>query len=76
MGNFLHRLMSYFSRNRLPYLRPAGDGTYEVVVPLADHSPPIILPYAFASEEEGARWIKSRKGTARIEEARRLHAAV
>jgi hypothetical protein len=53
-----------------PFTRPAGDGTFEVVVPLAGRSPPIILPYSFSSEEDGLLWIGSLKGTRRIEQAR------
>jgi hypothetical protein len=53
-----------------PFTRPAGDGTYEVVVPLAGRSVPIILPYSFSSEEDGLLWIGSRKGSRRIEQAR------
>jgi len=50
--------------------RPAGDGTYEVVVPLAGSSAPVILPYFFSSEEDGMLWISSPKGSKRIERAR------
>jgi hypothetical protein len=53
-----------------PFTRPAGDGTYEVVVPLAGRSLPLILPYSFASEEDGLIWIGSLKGSKRIEKAR------
>jgi hypothetical protein len=55
-----------------PFARPAGDGTYEVVVPLPGRSLPLILPYAFSSEEDSALWISSRKGRTRIEKARTL----
>ncbi|MGA7324145.1 MAG: hypothetical protein WBX25_06625 [Rhodomicrobium sp.] len=55
-----------------PFPRPAGDGTFEVLVPLADHFSPLILPYAFSSEEEATLWIESRKGNERIERARTL----
>jgi hypothetical protein len=55
-----------------PFMRPAGDGTYEVVVPLRDHISPLILPYSFPSEEDGRLWIKSRKGRERIGRARTL----
>jgi hypothetical protein len=34
--------------------RPAGDGTYELAVPLAECSLPLILPYSFPSEEDAA----------------------
>ncbi len=50
-----------------PYTRPAGDGTYEVVVPLSGCISPLVLPYSFPSEDEATLWIKSRKGTKRIE---------
>jgi hypothetical protein len=53
-----------------PFPRSAGDGTYEVVVPLAGWPVPVILPYSFSSEEDGMLWISSRKGTLRIEKAR------
>jgi hypothetical protein len=56
-----------------PFTRPAGDGTYEVVIPLADRSPPVILPYSFSSEEDGKLWILSRKGRKRIAKARRSY---
>ena len=53
-----------------PFMRPAGDGTYEVVVPLTDRSLPVILPYSFSSEEDGMLWVCSPKGSKRIETAR------
>jgi hypothetical protein len=53
-----------------PFMRPAGDGTYEVVVPLTGRLLPVILPYSFSSEEDGTLWIRSRKGSERIEKAR------
>ena len=53
-----------------PFLRQAGDGTYEIVIPLADCSLPLILPYSFSSEDDGLLWLQSRKGSARIERAR------
>jgi hypothetical protein len=55
-----------------PFARPAGDGTYEVVVPVADRPLPLILPYSFSSEEDGKLWIVSQKGRKRIEKARAL----
>jgi hypothetical protein len=55
-----------------PFARPAGDGTYEVVIPLAEGSRPLILPYSFSSEEDGMLWISSPKGSRRIEKARTL----
>jgi hypothetical protein len=39
------------------------------VVPIADRSLPLILPYSFYSEEDGKLWIVRRK---RIERARTL----
>jgi hypothetical protein len=53
-----------------PFSRPAGDGTYEIVVPLAGGSMPVILPYSFSSEEDGRLWIGTPKGSRRIEKAR------
>jgi hypothetical protein len=55
-----------------PFARPAGDGTYEVVIPFADRSPPVILPYSFSTEEDGKLWILSPKGRKRIAKARRF----
>jgi len=55
-----------------PITRPAGDGTYEVVVPLNGRITPLVLPYSFPSEDEATLWIKSRKGSKRIERARTL----
>jgi hypothetical protein len=55
-----------------PFLRSAGDGTYEVVVPLRHYISPLILPYSFPSEEVGTLWIKSQKGSERIDQARTL----
>jgi hypothetical protein len=57
-------------KNLWPFMRLASDGSYEVVVPLTSRFSPLILAYSFRSEEEGALWIKSRKGSARIEQAR------
>ena len=53
-----------------PFPRPADDGTYEILVPLAGHSQPLILPYSFSSEEDATRWILSPKGSKRLEKAR------
>jgi hypothetical protein len=53
-----------------PFIRAAGDGTFEVEVPLADHLPPLVLPYSFHSEEDATLWLKSRKGNERIAKAR------
>jgi hypothetical protein len=56
--------------NLRSFLRLASDRTYEVVIPLAHRISPLVLAYSFASEEEGELWMKSRKGGARIEQAR------
>jgi hypothetical protein len=53
-----------------PFPRAAGDGTYEVVIPLAGSLPPVILPYSFFSEEDATLWIHSPKGSNRILKAR------
>ncbi len=52
-----------------PYLRPAGDGTFELLVPYADGAVNV-LPYCFHSEEEAAGWLASRKGRERIRQIR------
>jgi hypothetical protein len=52
-----------------PYLRAAGDGTFELLVPSpggAVH----ILPYCFHTEEDAANWLASRKGQERIRKIR------
>ncbi len=52
-----------------PYLRPAGDGTYELLVPSpggALH----VLPYCFHTEEDAANWLASRKGREHIRKIR------
>ncbi len=52
-----------------PYLRPAGDGTFELLVPSsggAFH----VLPYCFHSEEDAADWLASRKGREQIRKIR------
>jgi hypothetical protein len=53
-----------------PYLRPAGDGTYELLVPSADGAVHV-LPYCFHTEEDAANWLTSRKGRERIRKVRR-----
>jgi hypothetical protein len=48
-----------------PFLRRAGDGTYELLLPLTGgvvH----ILPYCFHSEADAADWLVSHKGRERI----------
>ncbi len=52
-----------------PYLRPAGDGTFELLVPYAGGAVNV-LPYCFHSEEEAASWLASRKGRERIRQIR------
>lgn len=44
-----------------PYLRIAGDGTYELVVP-EGRGRLHILPYCFHTEEDALNWLASRKG--------------
>jgi hypothetical protein len=53
-----------------PYTRPAGDGTYEVLVPLADCGNHYVLPYSFHSEDAGSVWISSKKGSDKIDHVR------
>jgi hypothetical protein len=57
-------------KNLRPFIRLASDRTYEVVVPIINSISPLVLAYSFTSVEEGMLWIKSRKGSARIEQAR------
>jgi hypothetical protein len=55
-----------------PYLRPAGDGTLELLVPSvggAIH----VLPYCFHSEEDAVNWLASRKGREYMRRLRRRH---
>ena len=52
-----------------PYLMAAGDGTYELLVPLGGgvvH----ILPYCFHTEQDAAIWLATRKGREQIQEVR------
>jgi hypothetical protein len=44
-----------------PYLRPAGDGTLELLVPSVEGTIHV-LPYCFHTEEDAANWLASRKG--------------
>jgi hypothetical protein len=53
-----------------PHVRSAGDGTYEVLVPLVDCDRDYIFPYCFQSEEDCESWIHSRKGSEKIERIR------
>jgi hypothetical protein len=48
-----------------PYLRAVGDGTLELLVPLAGVAVHV-LPYCFHSEEDAANWLASRKGREQI----------
>ncbi len=48
-----------------PYLRLAGDGTYELLVP-SGHGPDHVLPYCFHTKDDAARWLASRKGREQI----------
>lgn len=52
-----------------PYLRPAGDGTYELLVPSSGDGFHV-LPYCFHSEEDAANWLASRKGRELIRKIR------
>ena len=52
-----------------PYLRPAGDGTYELLVPSGGGAVHV-LPYCFHTEEDAANWLASRKGRERIRKIR------
>ncbi len=44
-----------------PYLRAAGDGTFELLVP-ASGGAVHVLPYCFHTAEDAANWLASRKG--------------
>ncbi len=48
-----------------PYLRAAGDGTLELLVPLAGGAVHI-LPYCFHTKEDAANWLATRKGREHI----------
>lgn len=52
-----------------PYLRPAGDGTYELLVPSAGGAVHV-LPYCFHTEEDAANWLATRKGREHIRKIR------
>lgn len=52
-----------------PYLRDAGDGTFELLVPSAAGTVHI-LPYCFHTEEDAADWLATRKGRERIRKIR------
>lgn len=53
----------------LPYLRAAGDGTYELLVPL-DRGVVHVLPYCFHTEQDAAIWLGTRKGHEQIQQVR------
>lgn len=52
-----------------PYLRPADDGTYELIVPLSQGLH--ILPYCFHTEEDARAWLSTRKGREHIRQLRK-----
>jgi hypothetical protein len=58
------------TENLQPYIRLASDGTYEVLVPLADCSVHYVLPYSFHSEDACSVWISSKKGSEKIKHLR------
>ncbi len=52
-----------------PYLRAAGDGTLELLVPSAGGAVHV-LPYCFHTEDDAANWLASRKGREQIRKIR------
>lgn len=52
-----------------PYLRSAGDGTFELLVQSAAGTV-YVLPYCFHTKEEAIGWLASRKGRERIRKVR------
>ena len=54
-----------------PYLRAAGDGTYELVVP-SKGGKLHVLPYCFHSNEDAVKWLATPKGRERIEKLRNV----
>ena len=54
-----------FTMSFEPFLRAAGDGTFELLVPSADGAVHV-LPYCFHSEEDAGNWLTSRKGREQI----------
>jgi hypothetical protein len=54
-----------------PYLRAAGDGTYELVVP-SKGGKVHVLPYCFHSNEDAVNWLATPKGRERIEKLRNV----
>jgi TRAP-type C4-dicarboxylate transport system substrate-binding protein len=55
-----------------PYLRPAGDGTLELLVPSVEGTIHV-LPYCFHTEEDAANWLASRKGREYMRRLRRRY---
>ena len=58
-----------------PYPRPAGDGTFELLVPQADGTVHV-LPFCFHTEADAADWLASRKGREHIRKVRRRYGKV
>jgi hypothetical protein len=52
-----------------PYLRAAGDGTFELLIP-SEGGAVHVLPYCFHTSEDAANWLASRKGRERIKKIR------
>ncbi|MGO9984232.1 MAG: hypothetical protein ACLPIX_08490 [Rhodomicrobium sp.] len=52
-----------------PFLRAAGDGTFELLVPSATGAVHV-LPYCFHTKEDAASWLASRKGCEQIRKIR------
>jgi hypothetical protein len=52
-----------------PYLRAAGDGTYELLIP-SEGGAVHVLPYCFHTKEDAANWLATRKGRERIKKIR------
>ena len=57
-----------------PYLRAAGDGTLELLVPSAGGAVHI-FPYCFHTEEDAANWLATRKGREQIGKIRKRSSA-
>lgn len=55
-----------------PYLRPAGDGTLELLVPSVEGTFHV-LPYCFHTEEDAVNWLASRKGREYMRRLRRRY---
>ncbi len=52
-----------------PYLRAAGDGTFELLVPSSGGAVHV-LPYCFHTAEDAAHWLNSRKGREQVRKIR------